>query len=469
MNKVSVVATTLMLGAAGIVSAQGAPATRPADSRIERLEQRMNEMEKRHEAELKERDAEIEQLKSQLNSKPTVVPSTMTPPVSSQPAAPDTGTADIDKSTQDMLQDIEKKEAPPPVIRLPASFNPDFAVIGDFAGNASDYNRNPARNKFDLREVELDLRAAVDPRAEAVVILPIDREVADPLFFNPKFADGHVDTSIDIEEAYLHIHDFGVPNLTANVGRFHLHFGRWNLLHLHAWPTVDNAFTVQNFLGPESLVDSGVSFDYLVPPQYVGGEAIEAFAEIITGMGSSDDPVLNNDAFVNTPGINTHLLWNHDITPNWNFELGGSFLYGHHNDAANEYANLSGVDFTLMHTDPLGRYNNQVFQFEGIYGNTDTSVHHTQHSFGGFLLAQQQLNADWYAGARLDWTKNALNEHQEVWDVAPYVTWYWSEFLRFRLEYQHKQGHTPTENNVWFQVDFVFGAHPPHPYWSSLH
>jgi hypothetical protein len=66
----------------------------------------------------------------------------------------------------------------------------------------------------------------------------------------------------------------------------------------------------------------------------------------------------------------------------------------------------------------------------------------------------------------LYWTKDALDEHKEVWGVSPYLTWYWSEFLRFRVEYQHKQGDTPVEDTFWFQVDWVFGAHPPHPYWS---
>ena len=50
--------------------------------------------------------------------------------------------------------------------------------------------------------------------------------------------------------------------------------------------------------------------------------------------------------------------------------------------------------------------------------------------------------------------------------MSPYLTWYWSEFLRFRVEYQHKAGDVPRENTLYFQVTWVFGAHPPHPYWS---
>jgi hypothetical protein len=176
--------------------------------------------------------------------------------------------------------------------------------------------------------------------------------------------------------------------------------------------------------------------------------------------------VLNNDAFINSPAVNTHLLWNHDIARDWNLEVGGSYLFGHHNDDDHQWVNLTGADVTLIHTDPTGRFNNQLIQAEAIYGNVDAGRDNPQHSFGAYLLAQEQLNRDWYVGARFDWTKDATNEHSEVWGISPYITWYWSEFLRFRVEYQHKAGDTPKEDTVYFQVTWIFGAHPPHPYWA---
>jgi hypothetical protein len=454
----AVVCTTAAL-AAGQTTSQ--PASQ--ESRLDRLEKKVDQLQNQ----LDSKDQKIQQLEAELAKRPAATqPSAAAPtPPSSQPDL--SGLSDIDKTTQDMLKDIQSKEALPPTIRIPASFNPNFAVIGDFAGNVSSEHKNPALNRFDLREIELDLRAAVDPRADAVVILPIDRDIANPLFFDENTKpNGHVDTNISIEEAYVNLHDFGVPNLVAKLGRFHLHFGRWNLLHLHAWPTVDNAFVVQNFLGPEALVDSGVSLSYVVPPNLIGGQYVEADAEIITGEGEEDDPVLNNNAFVSVPGLNLHMLWNHDLGPDWNFELGGSYLHGHHNGDSHQWANVFGTDFTLMRRDPTGRFNNQFFQAEAMYGVVDASRGNPQHSLGAFLLAQQQLSRDWYAGVRLDWTQNSVNEHQEVWGVSPYITWYWSEFLMFRLEYQHKGGDVLNADTVYFQCDFVFGAHPPHPYWA---
>ncbi len=429
------------------------PATQPADSRLERLEQRLNEMERQLQADLKARDAEIARLRSQVKD---------------DSASKNADQDAIDQTTQDLMKDIESRSAATQTLRIPASFNPDFAVVGDFVGSLSTNKANPARNRFDIREVELDLRAAVDPRADGVVVLPFSRDVSDPVFFDRATANGAVDSSFDIEEAYIFLHDFGVPNLTAKLGRFHLRFGRWNLLHKHDWMTTDNNFMSQSFLGAESLNDSGLSLSYVIPPKLIGNQYVEVIAEIISGEGAAGNPVLNNDALVHSPALNLHALWNHDIADNWNLEVGGSWLNAKHNNDDHQHVNLFGVDTTLIHTDHTGKFNNQVFQFEGIYGAVDSARHDLQHSLGAFFIAQQQLNRDIYGGLRLDWTQNALDQHKEVWGVSPYVSWYWSEFLRFRVEYQHKQGDTPHEDTLYFQCTFIFGAHPPHPYW-ALH
>lgn len=429
------------------------------ESRIDRLERRLDELEQKYDTDIKARDEEIAKLKAQVQQQsPPAAPTTAA--VSAPPAD------EIEKTKNDVLKDIETNQEQPLTLRVPANFNPDLAVVGNFRGNVSTDNDNPARNRFDLDTLEFELRAAVDPRADAVAVIPFSRDVDDPLFFDKDNANGDVDTSVDIEEAYLFLHDFGVPNLTAKLGRFHLRFGRQNILHNHDWPTADNNFVNQSFLGSESVTDNGLSLSYVVPTSLTGGNYIEAIAEIISGEGNDEQPVLNNDAFVDSPALNTHLLWNRDISKDWNLELGGSWLTSKHNNDNQQNANLYGGDITLIHTDPSGGFFNQLFQAEGIYGDVDSSRDDTQHAVGAYFLAQQQLNRDWYAGVRLDWTENALDDKQEVWGVSPYITWYWSEFLRFRMEYQHKDGDTPSEDTLWFQVTWVFGAHPPHPYWS---
>ena len=444
-----------LMALALFASAAVAQQPKTSDERMDQFERRLNELERKYQADIKARDEEITRLKAQLQKQQ---------PATTQPVEK------TEKSTQDLINEIEGRPttgaaAPATITRTPASFNPDLAVVSDFVGNISTLNSNKARNRFDVRAVELDLRAAVDPRADAVAVLPFTRDVEDPLFFQKGMDQPGPDNNVEIEEAYLFLHDFGVENLTAKVGHYHLRFGRQNILHSHDWPTVDNSFVNQSFLAGESIADSGVSLSYVIPPRLVHDQYFEIIAEIISGEGG-DSPTLNNDASVDSPALNLHALWNHDIKKDWNLELGTSWLTGKHDNSGHLETNLFGFDFTLIHTDPTGRFNNQVFIGEAIYGITDTSNTETQNALGAYLLAQQQLNRDWYLGLRLDWTENALADNQEVWGVSPYVSWYWSEFLRFRLEYQHKTGDVPDENTLYLQITWIFGAHPPHPYWA---
>ena len=120
------------------------------------------------------------------------------------------------------------------------------------------------RNRWDVGTVEFE-PAPVDPR-RCRRRHPLHGDVDDPLFFQPPPVPGagDVNTGSEIEEAYLYLHDFGIP--THREGRRSLHFGRWNPLHNHDWPTADNNFATQSFLANEAIVDNGLSLSYVIPP-----------------------------------------------------------------------------------------------------------------------------------------------------------------------------------------------------------
>ena len=440
--------------AAGTTFAQDPPPS--PDARLERLERRLEEMERKHDADIESRDREIARLRAQLDGRP-----------------PATGaSADaIDRTRADVLKDIENRGPAPFDLRMPASFNPNLAVIVDTVGtwSSSGSRDNDAYNRFDVREVELDLRAAIDPRADGVVILAFERDVENPIFPEDE-GDGEgaeVESSVNVEEAYAHFHDFGVPNLQAKLGRFHVRFGRQNLLHLHDLPTTDPPFVNQAFLAPEALTDAGLSLSYVIPPERIFGQYVEVIGEILMAEGGeSEAPVFSGDLTVDSPATNLHVLWNRDLSRDANLELGGSWLRGHRGADNALDANLFGLDATLILTDPTGGFRNTLVQGEAFYGNVDQEGGDDEHAFGAYVLGQRQLNKDVYTGLRLDWTENPNDDAQEAWGLTPYVSWYWSEFLRFRLSYQHRGGDRPNEDLVYLQCTFVFGAHPPHPYWS---
>lgn len=445
--------TGLVAAAFAACGASGVLAQTPnPDQRLDQFERRLNEIEQRHQAELKERDEKIAALERQIKERPAGGP---TP-------------AEVDKTKQDLFRDLESREPITQTKRTPVSFNPDIAVVTDFLGTWSTNRANDALNRFDIREAELDLRAAVHPRADGVLILAFERDVENPVFPDAGEPAEGPESSVNVEEAYLFLHDLGVPNLTAKVGRFHLRFGRQNILHLHDLPTSDPPLVSQAFLAPESLVDSGLSLSYVIPPKFTFGQYVEAVVEVITGEGGgSESAALPGDLTVDSPAINTHLLWNTDVGAGWNFELGGSWLWAKRSAENERDVNLFGLDATLVHRDPRGGFNNLLLQGELMYGDLSKLEDPGKtYAWGAYALGQQQLNRDWYTGVRLDYTENPDDPGQHAWAVTPYVSWYWSEFLRFRVMYQHKDGDVPAEDTLYFQATWVFGAHPPHPYWS---
>ena len=449
--------------------------------RLDRFERRLDELEDKYNADLKSRDEEIARLRAELER-------LKGQPPAPRPPAPPAGTADdVDQTTEDILSEIESGGTAPPAAtgrddggattqlppppRVGASFTPDIAVITDAVGTYSPDRENDAYNRFDIREVELDLRAPVHPKADAVAIFAFERDVENPIFAEAEGGEeeegGGPESSTGVEEAYLFLHDLGVQNLTAKLGRFHLRFGRQNLLHLHDLPTTDPPFVNQAFLAPEALIDSGISLSYILPSRIVGDQYVEVIAEVVTGEGAdSESPTLQGDLSVDSPAVNTHVLWNTDIARDWNLELGGSWLTAHGDADNRRDVNLFGADVTLIRTDPTGGFRNSILQAEAIYGVVDDEERNAEESFGVYLLGQQQLNRDWYAGLRLDWTQNPADADQEAWGVTPYVSWYWSDFLRFRASYQHRDGDREDEDIFYLQATWLFGAHPPHPYWS---
>jgi hypothetical protein len=394
----------LSLGAAALRAAAPTLRAAPApdtDERLDRLERRMAEMEQRQAAELRARDEEIARLRSQLGQPtPTTRPSATSDDVllreieaAGTPGATTVPTA-AEQTSRDVMRDAAARSTPlgGGLSRNPVSFNPDLAVVSDFLASYSTNRQNDALNRVDVREIELDLRAAVDPRADGVAILSFARDVENPVFPTGERQEGP-DTSVDVEEAYLFLHDFGVPNLTAKLGRFHVRFGRQNVLHLHDLPTSDPPFVNQAFLAPEALTDAGASLSYVIPPQLIANQYVEIIGEILAGEGAgAESPTLRGDVSVDSPAFNTHVLWNVDVARDWNLELGASWLTGHADSDNRHDVNLYGADATLIHTDPAGRFLNQLVQAEVMYGDVYDPDGNKRNGWGAYLLGQQRGN-----------------------------------------------------------------------------
>ncbi|PYN86197.1 MAG: hypothetical protein DMD89_37710, partial [Candidatus Rokuibacteriota bacterium] len=100
----------------------------------------------------------------------------------------------------------------------------------------------------------------------------------------------------------------------------------------------------------------------------------------------------------------------------------------------------------------------------------------TRSAFGWYLNSELQPWRRWAVGARYDASQFPTQPGFE-WAIEPYVTFFPSEFLRFRLAYKNTErdrtqispfnqnnATARAVNEVFFQATFILGAHPAHPF-----
>ena len=341
--------------------------------------------------------------------------------------------------------------------------NPEITVFLDLGGNLSSDHDNEARNRFDLREAEVDFRAAVTPRADGVLVLAIGQEIEDP------FADVEVEYAFELEEGYLDVHT--LPwDLALRAGKSRSAFGRNNLLHTHDLPQVTRPSVVQAFFGPEGLATVGGSLNWIVPNPW--DQYAELNVALINADGGAETPILSGPGAAN-PAVLSHLKFYGDVFETGGFELGSSFLYAQGSGGRDDQYTL-GVDVTYLWRDP-GKPDSRSVLVQGEYFWTrdDFEDQTGENYWGAYLFGQVQFNQNMYAGVRLDYTElpdvASVGDADSEWGGSTYLTWYLAESLRLRLEYQHLEhdigGRDDSEEIVLLGATFFIGAHPPHPYW----
>jgi len=371
----------------------------------------------------------------------------------------------------DELLRLAESSGPPPAARPsanPSLLNPQISVIPDFVGRVHDVSIKgdaaaieaafpelfTEQNALDLREVEVDMRAPVSPDADAVAILAVGEE------------------EVAFEEVYITFHS--LPwGLAAKVGKFLIDFGSANRIHQHDLPQTDRPIVHRLLFGDEGTSSPGVSLSKLLFTTEAGG-LLPALSELTVEVISSineESPLLGTEAH-NQIGVNTHWRNFWQLTPNADLEGGVSFLASPDGPAGrHEQTTALGGDLTWRWRDPEpGSYNSWLVQGEVIGSSVDVLESSSGvNALGGYLTVQKQFDPNWYGGLRLDAAQSPVVEDANIFGVAPYVTHYLNEFIRLRLQYSYMSGEvedgSAVNQGLSAQLTWVFGAHPPEPYW----
>ena len=373
---------------------------------------------------------------------------------------------DENKDLKSELDDLKARQAASKPPTLLNALNPQITAFLNGAARADNHPVfSPAGAEIDsrpfLRTAEFDFRAAVDPYADAVAILSLEDEAG-------------AGFSADVEEGYVVVKRLPVLEtaplgLKLKLGRYRAPFGSMNKMHMHDMPWTTRPLPIARLLGTENgeFFESGynaVGADAeLILPSI--GDAVE---ELNLDVVDGGDIAVSAGAH-NHPGYLGHYNLFFTVHETSDFNIGASAYYepGDHRVA------LYGGDF-LYKWKPLaaGEFHSFVLGGEVFYADRkfadEMSVERHTMPLAWYGFAQLQLSWHVYAGARYDWTEDPADDTLRTQLAAGYLSYYTSEFLRFRLGYEHRWSDIAAEDGIdslIAEVNVVFGSHPTEPYW----
>jgi hypothetical protein len=109
-------------------------------------------------------------------------------------------------------------------------------------------------------------------------------------------------------------------------------------------------------------------------------------------------------------------------------------------------------------------------------GVVDRFERRSRNHSGWYAGVEVQPFRRWAAGFRFDWSQYPADPGWER-AIEPYISFWPSEFLRFRLAYKNTErspqtrdafnlngGSARNVDEVFIQGTFILGAHPAHPF-----
>ena len=82
-----------------------------------------------------------------------------------------------------------------------------------------------------------------------------------------------------------------------------------------------------------------------------------------------------------------------------------------------------------------------------------------EDAMGTWLMAEARVGRRWLVGGRFDWAENPDEPEESSWLAGPSITWWQSEWVRIRAEYDLLQGPTGRRGLFLIQTTFALGPH----------
>lgn len=376
----------------------------------------------------------------------------------------------LEERLEKRMQELENKIDAVSRATAPIILNPRTTAFINFAARADDKDvyeksgQSRIDNRAFLRTVEVELRAPVDPYAEAVTIISVENEAG-------------AEFAIDAEEAYglikrLPIAESAPLGLKLKIGKFRAPLGVNNKIHLHDLPWTTRPLAVARYLGTEhgeffeaGFNPVGMDLDFFLPNP-VPATTLEMNLDVVR----AGDFGLSGGLEGTQPAYVVHLNLSRDWENEHLLTLGASMYQenGIHStriiagDLTYKWAPAERREY---HSFLAG---GEVFFARHSYVDLFSQMQVENSPIGWFGYTQYQLSWWLYAGVRYDQIEEPQDISLKTSSISGYLSYYTTEFLRFRLGYEHRKSDIRVQDNVnsgIFEVNFVFGSHPTEPYW----
>lgn len=344
-------------------------------------------------------------------------------------------------------------------------------------------DHDPQQRGFNARNLELAFDGAVDPYFEG--------------FANIVFKlDNDNDTEVEVEEAFLQTSNLPF-NLQLKAGQFLAGFGRINATHPHTWDFSDAPIVAGRLLGPDGLRGVGAQLSWTLPVPWYSqlllgvqngrGETGFSFRNsgdngIFYGRRTTDRELRGLEDFVWVPRWENSF----DLSPTQTVLFGVSGAFGSNETGGDARTQIYGADFLYKwksaHSDggfPFVKWQTEAMyrRFEAGRGiNHSYPVAETFDDWGMYSQVLWGFRKGWVAGVRGDYLHMDDShftddpERQTRSRISANLTWYPTEFSRFRLQYNHdfleEMFFLPArdEDSVFLQFEFILGAHGAHKF-----
>ena len=348
--------------------------------------------------------------------------------------------------------------------------NPEISITGDIV-NAYTVDADDDRFDFDFRNLGIHFESYLDPYTRFKAAVPVTT------------------SSAAIGEAYLTRYGI-LEDVNFTMGKFRQQFGVVNRWHKHALDQVDFPLALRQIFGDGGLNQTGISFDWTMPPifdssqefilQVTNGENGNVFSGNTISVPSAlahykNYRDLSKDTYLEM-GLTGLLGWNEE----WNVSSGGTTVI----QKDYRHAACFGADLTVLWepTENM-RYRNLEWRNELYWLNKgivapDNSGNDIINAWGAYSYLQAKvartldigIRGDFYMPDDKDYANVAgfslaplayVEKEAYQWQISPYITWWQSPFVKFRLEYNHLDGKnfSKPEDKIMLQAVFAVGPH----------